>query len=77
MLALKSLLSTFTLLTTFSALVTLTLTTTAALAKKSDPPKISNTVFLIRHGEKPDDGGNGLTAQGEERAECLVDVSGR
>ncbi|KAJ5118346.1 hypothetical protein N7448_010057 [Penicillium atrosanguineum] len=33
------------------------------------------TVYLIRHGEKPDSG-NGLTAQGEERAQCLRTVFG-
>ena len=31
------------------------------------------TVYLIRHGEKPSSG-NGLTSQGEERAQCLVNV---
>lgn len=31
------------------------------------------TVYLIRHGEKPDSG-NGLSSQGEERAQCLVNV---
>lgn len=44
----------------------------AVSAKKA--PKISNTVYLIRHGEKPADGGQGLTAQGEERAQCLTNV---
>ena len=44
--------------------------TQLALAKA---PKISNTVFLIRHGEKPSSG-NGLDAQGEERAQCLTGV---
>ncbi|KAH6885932.1 hypothetical protein B0T10DRAFT_563913 [Thelonectria olida] len=33
------------------------------------------TVYLIRHGEKPDDG-NGLSVQGEMRAECLRNVFG-
>ncbi|KAI5115290.1 hypothetical protein M0805_005008, partial [Coniferiporia weirii] len=33
-----------------------------------------NTVYLIRHGEKPSDGSDGLSAQGEQRAECLVNV---
>lgn len=33
------------------------------------------TVYLIRHGEKPDDG-NGLNAQGEQRAQCLRNVFG-
>jgi hypothetical protein len=34
------------------------------------------TVYLIRHGEKPSDGGNGLNAQGLERAQCLRTVFG-
>lgn len=33
------------------------------------------TVYLIRHGEKPDDG-NGLNAAGEQRAQCLRNVFG-
>ncbi|BFZ54905.1 hypothetical protein PYCC9005_001942 [Savitreella phatthalungensis] len=33
-----------------------------------------STVYLIRHGEKPADGGNGLSAQGQNRAQCLVNV---
>ncbi|KAJ5151654.1 hypothetical protein N7492_009949, partial [Penicillium capsulatum] len=33
------------------------------------------TVYLIRHGEKPDDG-NGLNAQGMQRAQCLREVFG-
>jgi len=33
------------------------------------------TVYLIRHGEKPDSG-NGLSAQGVERAQCLRTVFG-
>jgi hypothetical protein len=35
-----------------------------------------STVYLIRHGEKPADGGNGLNAQGLERAQCLRTVFG-
>nr|POE51662.1 hypothetical protein CFP56_25869 [Quercus suber] len=34
------------------------------------------TVYLIRHGEKPADGGNGLNAQGMQRAQCLRNVFG-
>ncbi|KAH1376872.1 hypothetical protein KXW57_007079 [Aspergillus fumigatus] len=34
------------------------------------------TVYLIRHGEKPSDGGNGLSAQGLERAQCIRNVFG-
>lgn len=33
-------------------------------------------VYLIRHGEKPSDGGNGLSAQGEQRAQCLRNIFG-
>lgn len=36
----------------------------------------ANTVYLIRHGEKPADGGNGLTTQGQQRAQCLRTVFG-
>lgn len=38
--------------------------------------KIDNTIYLIRHGEKPSDGGQGLSAAGEERAQCLTTVFG-
>ncbi|EPE27432.1 phosphoglycerate mutase family protein, putative [Glarea lozoyensis ATCC 20868] len=34
------------------------------------------TVYLIRHGEKPADGGDGLTIQGQQRAQCLRTVFG-
>jgi len=34
----------------------------------------SPTVYLIRHGEKPSDGGDGLNAQGLERAQCIRSV---
>ena len=34
-----------------------------------------STVYLIRHGEKPDSG-NGLNAQGMQRAQCLRNVFG-
>jgi broad specificity phosphatase PhoE len=34
------------------------------------------TVYLIRHGEKPDNDGTGLSAQGEQRAQCLRQVFG-
>lgn len=33
------------------------------------------TVYFIRHGEKPDDG-DGLSAEGEQRAQCLRTVFG-
>jgi len=35
-----------------------------------------NTLFLIRHGEKPCDGSNGLSTQGKQRAQCLRNVFG-
>ncbi|KAG0645647.1 hypothetical protein D0Z07_8551 [Hyphodiscus hymeniophilus] len=35
-----------------------------------------STVYLIRHGEKPSDGGNGLSAQGVQRSQCLRTVFG-
>lgn len=35
------------------------------------------TVYLIRHGEKPDDDDEtGLSAEGEQRAQCLRSVFG-
>ncbi|GFF40632.1 hypothetical protein IFM46972_06273 [Aspergillus udagawae] len=37
---------------------------------------VKPTVYLIRHGEKPSDGGNGLSVQGLERAQCLRTVFG-
>ncbi|KAJ5107517.1 hypothetical protein N7456_004192 [Penicillium angulare] len=42
----------------------------AAVLAVADP-----TVYLIRHGEKPDDG-DGLSSQGLERAQCLRSVFG-
>jgi hypothetical protein len=36
----------------------------------------SATVYLIRHGEKPEPEGNGLSAQGVERAQALPGVFG-
>lgn len=33
-------------------------------------------VFLIRHGEKPGNGGIGLSDDGLERAECIRDIFG-
>ncbi|KAF7885969.1 uncharacterized protein EAF02_004478 [Botrytis sinoallii] len=36
----------------------------------------SQTVYLIRHGEKPSDGSNGLSALGLQRAQCLRNVFG-
>lgn len=37
---------------------------------------IAQTVYLIRHGEKPSDGGQGLSAQGVQRSQCLRNVFG-
>ncbi|CAH0046199.1 unnamed protein product [Clonostachys solani] len=34
------------------------------------------TVYMIRHGEKPDDVGTGLSTQGQQRAQCLRSVFG-
>ena len=39
-------------------------------------PTMSPMLYLIRHGEKPADGGNGLTTQGQQRAQCLRTVFG-
>lgn len=36
----------------------------------------SATVYLIRHGEKPEPEGNGLSAQGVERSQALPGVFG-
>ena len=33
-------------------------------------------IYMIRHGEKPSDGSNGLSAAGEQRAQCLTTVFG-
>ncbi|KAI1438912.1 hypothetical protein GGR50DRAFT_690679 [Xylaria sp. CBS 124048] len=52
-------------------LSSLVLAAFAAVAVEAAKP----TVYLIRHGEKPDDG-NGLNAMGEERAQCLRTVFG-
>ncbi|UZJ55162.1 hypothetical protein CBS101457_004482 [Exobasidium rhododendri] len=35
-----------------------------------------NKIYLIRHGEKPADGGNGLSSQGVDRSQCLRNVFG-
>jgi hypothetical protein len=40
------------------------------------PVASASTVYLIRHGEKPSDGGSGLNAQGVQRAQCLRNVFG-
>ncbi|KAL3482104.1 hypothetical protein BJX99DRAFT_217369 [Aspergillus californicus] len=54
----------------YSKLVSVALLAASTLVS-ADP-----TVYLIRHGEKPDDDGTGLSTQGEERAQCLREVFG-
>lgn len=49
------------------------LLTTASLLV---PTSAQATVYLIRHGEKPSGGANGLSAQGQQRAQCLKNVFG-
>lgn len=53
-----------------SAVILSALGLVASAAAASGP-----TVYLIRHGEKPDDG-NGLNADGLQRAQCLRSVFG-
>ena len=48
----------------------------ATFALASSAIAYSETVYLIRHGEKPADGGNGLSSAGEQRAQCLRKVFG-
>ncbi|KEI36804.1 uncharacterized protein L969DRAFT_54006, partial [Mixia osmundae IAM 14324] len=36
----------------------------------------SSTVYFLRHGEKPLNGANGLSLQGQRRAECIKDLFG-
>ena len=48
----------------------------AALALASSAVAYSETVYLIRHGEKPPNDGTGLSAQGMERDQCLRQVFG-
>ena len=49
--------------------------TIAALFAASTVVSAQATVYLIRHGEKPSSG-NGLNAQGMQRAQCLRNVFG-
>lgn len=44
-------------------------------AAAAAPTASGPTVYFIRHGEKPDSG-NGLNAQGLQRAQCLRNVFG-
>jgi hypothetical protein len=55
--------------TTFLSFLFL-LWTTSTLASSSHKA----TVYLIRQGEKPSDGGVGLSPAGSERAQCLRGV---
>ncbi|KAL8286174.1 hypothetical protein RQP46_004662 [Phenoliferia psychrophenolica] len=48
----------------------------ASLALASSTLAYSETVYLIRHGEKPPDDGVGLSSDGEDRAQCLRRVFG-
>ncbi|TDL15365.1 hypothetical protein BD410DRAFT_796480 [Rickenella mellea] len=40
-------------------------------------PIVPNTIYLIRHGEKPSGDGEGLSAAGEVRAQALARVFGK
>ena len=51
----------------------LTLALITALATVS---AAQQTIYLIRHGEKPSNGSNGLSAEGVERSQCLRTVFG-
>ena len=48
----------------------------AGLVLASSALAFTETVYLIRHGEKPADGGVGLSSAGEDRAQCLRNVFG-
>ncbi|KAG0025550.1 hypothetical protein BGZ82_009961 [Podila clonocystis] len=50
-------------ISTFSLIVLSTLIAAAPIRKP--------TIFLIRHGEKPSNGGTGLSSDGVKRAQCL------
>lgn len=39
--------------------------------------QIAPNIYMIRHGEKPGDGANNLSAQGEARAQRLRNVFGK
>lgn len=54
----------------------LLLSTALSLALFGSASLADPTVYLIRHGEKPDNGSNGLSATGEQRAQCLRNVFG-
>lgn len=65
-------LSLLTGIVAFSHLLTLS----SAAPALSEANSSGSTVYLIRHGEKPSDGSNGLSAQGVQRSQCLVNVFG-
>lgn len=52
------------------------LTTIAVLTQLLAFTSAKPTVYLIRHGEKPADDSNGLSAAGVERSQCLPKVFG-
>ncbi|QKX63754.1 uncharacterized protein TRUGW13939_10925 [Talaromyces rugulosus] len=54
----------------------LLLTTALSLALFGSASLADPTVYLIRHGEKPDDGDPGLSSVGAQRAQCLRSVFG-
>ncbi|KAG0335516.1 hypothetical protein BG000_007461 [Podila horticola] len=58
----------------FISVSTLSVIVLSALVTSAPAPK--PTIYLIRHGEKPSDGGNGLNPDGEDRAQCLRNVFG-
>ncbi|KAG0014367.1 hypothetical protein BGZ81_000495 [Podila clonocystis] len=58
----------------FNSVSTLFLIVLSTLVAAAPVPK--PTIYLIRHGEKPSDGGTGLSSDGEKRAQCLRDVFG-
>lgn len=49
--------------------------TSYLLATRDSSPTYSNSLTLIRHGEKPSSG-NGLNADGEKRSQCLRQIFG-
>ncbi|KAF9311058.1 hypothetical protein BG003_007827 [Podila horticola] len=58
----------------FISVSTLSIIVLSALVTAAPAPK--PTIYLIRHGEKPSGGGNGLNPDGQERAQCLRNVFG-
>ena len=61
----------------YSILLSLLALPLASFAAPSNLQRQSGaTVYLIRHGEKPSDGSDGLSAQGQQRAQCLRNVFG-